>query len=414
MYVKSHGQDPETDVIVVGTGPAGLTSVASAVACGAKTVAIEAHEHIGGNGLYSTGWVAFVDSKLQKELGIQDSVELFMKDCSKLLDVTSGLYGLYWDQELSKLYAQESSKMYDILTDRGVRFTRLIKRPLQTSVDRLAAVEDTSMFPEAFAAEFAGPDVRTYLKSLATRLIFGDSSVRGVYVESADGQAPAFKIRARKAVILASGGYGANPRLRRHFQTDPANLSIYAGLHTCRGDGHLMGQAVGGDLVNMTMIPPIVSVSSQLTEESIAVNVQGNRFHDEAGPYYDRVYALKKQDQKRAFYIFDSSTFDRKSKYVNQMAGDLRKADTVAELACKLSLPTDALERSVQQWNDFMASGLPADTLTGRVQFRPDRPQIAQPPFYSKVSTLFICAALKHTTCCSVFRQHLLALDRMC
>jgi hypothetical protein len=39
----------------------------------------------------------------------------------------------------------------------------------------------------------------------------------------------------------------------------------------------------------MAMIPPIVAGSSHLTEEAIAINLSGNRFHDEAGPYYDRV-----------------------------------------------------------------------------------------------------------------------------
>lgn len=48
-------------------------------------VAIEAHDNIGGNGLLSNGWVAFVESGLQRSLGIHDSVDLFMGDWQKFL-----------------------------------------------------------------------------------------------------------------------------------------------------------------------------------------------------------------------------------------------------------------------------------------------------------------------------------------
>ena len=54
-----------------------------------------------------------------------------------------------------------------------------------------------------------------------------------------------------------------------------------------------MGQAVGGELINMTMILPIVAIPSHVTEEVIAVNIEGARFHDEVEPYYDRVHALE-------------------------------------------------------------------------------------------------------------------------
>ena len=86
MYISPDGKDQVRDVIDIGTGPGGLSSVGSAVAAGAEVVAIEAHDNIGGNGLLSTGWVAFVDSPMQRAENIDDSVELFMKDCEKLVD----------------------------------------------------------------------------------------------------------------------------------------------------------------------------------------------------------------------------------------------------------------------------------------------------------------------------------------
>ena len=384
MYLQPSAAALTTDVVVIGTGPAGLSAVGSAVAHGAQVVAIEAHDNIGGNGLLSTGWVAFVDSELQRSLGIRDSVGLFMEDCKKLLDQAHHVWGLIWDQKLTRFYAEKSSKMYDELTSRGVKFPRLIKRPLQTSVDRLAAVEDTRMFPAAFERDFSGPNCKTFLRCTAQRLLTDSAgAVIGVVVQPRDNQ-PQFTVRAGKGVIITAGGYGANLSLRRHFQPDPSDVKIYSGLHTCRGDGQLLGQAVGGDLVNMAMIPPIVAVPSHLTEEAIAVNLAGDRFHDEAGPYYDRVFALRQQPEKTGHYIFDAETYGAKTRYVDPMPGPLTQASTLAALAQKLGLPAVAVESSVRAWNDFLASGSPTDAATGRVQFAPSRRPMDTGPFYSK------------------------------
>jgi predicted oxidoreductase len=68
------------------------------------------HENIGGNGLLSTRWVSFVNSKLQRSLGIQDSPELFLKDCEKPITTAGKRYGLHYDLEIAKLHAEESHK----------------------------------------------------------------------------------------------------------------------------------------------------------------------------------------------------------------------------------------------------------------------------------------------------------------
>lgn len=279
MYADSNGVNQETDVVVIGTGPAGLSAVAAAVEAGVKLVVVEAADCIGGNGIWSTGWVAFVDSELQRQNGIQDSEDKFIADCHKLVDEARSVYGIIFDEALARLYARESSKMYGILTSRGVKFPRLIKRPLQTSVPRLAAVEDTLMFAKAFEPEFAGPNVTTYLNTTTQQLIIEDGKVMGILAQPKRNGTSPFTVHARKGVILATGGYQANPMLRRRYQVDATSTYPYPGLDTCRGDGHLMGLGAKGDLINMTMIPPIVMVASALTDEAIAVNASKRRFH---------------------------------------------------------------------------------------------------------------------------------------
>ncbi|OQV02179.1 FAD binding domain-containing protein [Cladophialophora immunda] len=378
MYLQSNGQDQTTDVVVVGTGPGGLAAVGSAVQSGADVIAIEAWKDVGGNATWSTGWVAFVDSDLQREQGIHDSVDLFMKDCEKLIEQSGQHFGLEWDPVLGKLYAEESPQLYKILVERGVKFPRLIKRPLQTSVPRLAAVENTEQFARAFERDFAGPQVRTYVNTTAVRLITEGGRVTGVRAQPNNGR-PSFNVFAKKGVILATGGYQANPALRRRYQPTVQN-AWYPGVPTCRGDGHLMGQAIGGDLINMSMIPGLVAVASALTDEAIAVNARGHRFHDEAGPYQYRVEKLKQQPDHLAHYIFDNGTAVRQKRYVDQMS-NVFKADTLEELASLINVPADALRTSVQQWNSFIVSGDKVEPLTKRVDFT--RHRIVEAPFYA-------------------------------
>ncbi|KIW48849.1 uncharacterized protein PV06_01410 [Exophiala oligosperma] len=400
MYVQSDGHDQIADVVVVGTGPGGLAAVGSAVNAGVEVVAIEAYKDIGGNGTWSTGWVAFVNSRMQRDQGIHDSAELFMRDCEKLIDEASEHYGIQLDPVLAKIYAEESSKMYEILTERGVKFSRLIKRPLQTSVPRLAAVESTEQFARAFEKDFAGPRVRTYVNSTVVRLIVDNNNgrVTGVRVQPNDSKKPPFNVIARNGVILATGGYQANNALRQRYQPT-AREAWYPGLPTCRGDGHLLGQAVGGDLVNMSMIPPIVAIASALTDEAIAVNAQGNRFHDEAGPYQYRVQELKKQPKQLAHYIFDTATAKRQKRYVDQLSNKVR-ADTLEELAHIIGVPAHELVASVKAWNEFIASGnRTKEPLTQRVDFYPK--EITEGPYYaSKMETgiSLTCGGFRTTT----------------
>lgn len=160
-------------------------------------------------------------------------------------------------------------------------------------------------------------------------------------------------------------------------------MGVYPGLPTCRGDGHLLGQAVGGDLINMTMIPPIVAVPWQVTESAIAVNIDGRRFHDEAGPYLYRVKALEQQKKQAGFYIFDHHVATSKRFYVDQMPGPRLSGETLDELAMKIGVLPAALTHAVEGWNAFLTSGKQQEVGTGRVQFTDDRRGLLSPPYFA-------------------------------
>jgi fumarate reductase flavoprotein subunit len=369
----------EGDVVVVGAGPAGMGAVASAREAGAEVIAIEAQERIGGNAIWSTGYVVFIDTPMQRELGITDTVDLFLEDAQRMVDLQAAMYGVIYDKTLTRIYAEESAETYRILTERGVEFPKFIHRPKQHQVDRVAAVADTRMFASAFEADFAAPKVTTLLGTSVKRLFTEGGRVTGVYAQGSDGGR--YEVRARKGVILAAGGYQANPAMRERYQLRSKAQKPYLGIDTARGDGHLLGQSVGGDLINMTLIPSLVIVASAMLEDAIAINRSGRRFHDETGVYEDRVQAVLAEPDQWAYYLLDAVSAERKLKYLQQMPDEAIFADSLAELAAKLGVPAATLTDTVQQWNEFLGSGAEREPVFGRVSFAADRRGLREPPY---------------------------------
>ena len=149
-------------------------------------------------------------------------------------------------------------------------------------------VTDTSMFTKVFSDVLEKNDVDIRTSTRARRLLVDKSVIVGVQAENET-------FRANLGVVLAAGGYQANSSLRKKYQPENMASTPYLGTQYDVGDGHVMGQEVGGELINMTMIPPLIMVGSALVEDSIAVNALGRRFHDEAGPYDYRVKEVNNQ-----------------------------------------------------------------------------------------------------------------------
>ncbi len=368
------------DVIVLGAGPGGMAAVAAAAAAGASVIAVEARAHIGGNAVWSTGYLSFVDSQMQRQQGIADSEGLFVSDARRIYEQAEERYGLVWEEPLVRLWARESAETYRILIDRGVRFSRFIPRPKLHSVDRMAATVDTWDFQRAFQPDFDLPAVTTLLGTSARRLLREGNRVSGVVVTDAEDGDHQRVVRARHGVILATGGYQANPALRHRHQPGYLAEGPYLGVETSRGDGHLLGQAVGGDLVNMGYLAPLVIVSSSLVEDAIAVNAAGERFHDEAGPYEQRVEALLAQPGRRAHYVVDATVAAEKQALLEQMPRPAQPADTLEQLAVAIGCPPRALVETVAAWNAMLRGG-GTDERFERVVMPPGRRAIETPPF---------------------------------
>jgi len=358
-----------------------MAATAAAAAAGAEVHVIEALDEIGGNSVWSTGYMAFVNSRAQQEAGIEDSVDAFISDAEASIDLLRDHYPVITDPGLLRLFAQHSAETYDILVARGVRFSRFIPRPLQHRTTRMLAVEDMMGFRRAFEPEFSRPNVRLFTRTIADRLVSEDGRVTGLVARGADGGTLRWNVR--KGVVLASGGYQSNPELRARHVPGYLARAPYLGIDTCRGDAHLMAGAIGADLINMGLVLPLVIVSSSFVEDCIAVNRDGRRFHDEAGPYERRVEALQAQPDRCAFYIVDDETRQAKAQLLAQMPEPPVSAPDLGRLAVTIGVDPGELQTSVAEWNEFLAGTSDKDSRFGRVVLPGGRRQIVKPPFHA-------------------------------
>ena len=393
-------------MVVAGGGPGGCSAALEAARAGASVVLLETLDAVGGNAARSTGYMAFADFEAQHEAGINDSPEAYLADMEAEAAQCSERYGVIFDSALARRYATESADAYRFLVDLGFRFGRFVPRPRQHTIDRMMDVVDVASFGALFADALAGAGVEVRCGVRARRLLTTGGRVSGVTCEPNGATARPAALTAGRAVILAAGGYQANAALRARYQ--PAHLAAtpYLGVHSDVGDGHLMGQAVGGDLINMTMIPPLVMVASALVEDSIAVDGSGRRFGDEAGPYDERVAALEATPERRAFYIFDDRVRSRRGDLVAQMPEPAVSAPTAAELAERIGCPAGALAATLDRWNATVTSGAGKDPEFGRVVFGKPRLPITEPPLWASpmvVGINFPAGGFRVSLDCEVF-----------
>jgi 3-oxosteroid 1-dehydrogenase len=283
----------DVDVVVIGSGGAGLTAAIVAHDLGADVVVIEKAAQIGGTYAYSTGLVWVPNNTHMREAGIDDSVE---EAASHVRELSAGEH----DEDVLLSFLEHAPKAVEYLEERaGVPFEMVDKYPdyyaertggkregryLSSPVLRTAeALDDDWRAKLVVSPQYAGlpaswreiqqwggfgsiatwdwevleqrlgEDWRAFgcatigfmLKAVVERGIpvvletaavglerDSDGRVSGVRVEDADGERV---IGARRGVLLATGGYDHNDELKRRW--DPNPVAIGLGAPTVDGSG---------------------------------------------------------------------------------------------------------------------------------------------------------------------------------
>ena len=382
--------DTEADIVIIGAGGAGLTAAIEATKKGAKVIVVEKNSFMGGNTNYATGGMNAANTKLQAEKGVVDSAELFYEDTLK------GGHNLN-DPVLLKKLTEESSNAIDWLTEIGASLTKLSRSGGQ-SVDRTHTTADGSPIGSYLMSVFEkniidlGIEVR--LNTKATEIIAKDNQAAGIVVETNDGQT--YSIHA-KAVIIASGGFGANQELVVQYKPELEGFGT-TNHPGATGDAFYMLDALKVATVDMEQIqthPTVVPVKNEMITEGVRgegallVNREAVRFINELETRDVVSKAILAQEGKTAFLILDSGVEERLasvSKY--KKMGLLTEGATIAELAEKLGLDPVVLEETVTSYNTYFKNQ--NDEAFGR---RVLAGEIAKGPFYA----VEVAPAIHHT-----------------
>lgn len=368
----------DTDVLVVGAGPGGVSAALEAARAGASVVIADATGEVGGNGAFSTGYIAFADSDYQRDHGVADDADKFVSDMLREVELQREEFDPEFDADLAHRFARESRDAYSFLSELGFRFSRLIPRPLQHTTPRMLATVDPSRFNAGFSEAFDDLGVERLLRRPVVALTTTGDRVTGARI---GGGAHEIEVRARLGVVIGAGGFQANPDLRRRYQPGQDPYSPYAGLDTAKGDGQQMMESVGADLVNMTLIPRHICAASRFIEDSIALNGDGHRFHDEAGPYDDRVTALQSEPGVIGYYFCDALAASRNAQHIAEMPRPAKHFNSLAEVASAIGAEPESVIETVDRWNAMLASGVDKDPEFDRVVFPADRAAITTLPY---------------------------------
>jgi 3-oxosteroid 1-dehydrogenase len=249
-----------------------------------------------------------------------------------------------------------------------------------------------------------------------TDLLIEDGRVTGVTV-TRDGAR--HTIRARRGVVLGSGGFERNLEMREKYQPHPTSVDWTTGSQFNTGGGILAGIAAGAqtDLLDDAWWGPTIPLPSGpwfcLAERnlpgSIIVNQAGRRFMNEALPYVEAVHEIYAGEATGVGHVPAWMVIDQR--YRNRYIfaglmprqpfpghwykhGVVKKADSLAELAAQIDVPADALQETVERFNGFASTGVDADFHRGesaydkyysdpRVKPNPSLHAIDQGPFYA-------------------------------
>ena len=380
----------ETEIVIVGAGGAGMAAAIMAHQAGKDFVILEKMPYVGGNTTKATGGMNAAETHYQKEQGIEDSVELFAADTIK------GGHDLN-DPELVRTLAEQSAGAIDWLDSIGAELPK-ISFSGGASTNRIHAPADGSavgnFLVDQFSAKLKELGVEVMLNTKATELIMEDGKIAGVKAEGKDAN---YTIKAT-AVILATGGFGANEDMYTQFRPDLKG-TVTTNAPGATGDGIVMAQALGADLVDIEQIqlhPTVEQNTSMLITESvrgdgaILVNQSGHRFTNELLTR-DAVSAAElAQEGQYAYIIFDQHLRDNLKaieKYVKN--GLTVQADTLEELARKLGIYPYFLTMTMAEWNEAVATQNDADF--GRTTGMNDN--LTTPPYYA----IKIAPGIHHT-----------------
>ena len=396
----------EADVAIIGAGGAGMVAAITAADAGKKVILIEKQAMVGGNSVRATGGMnaahtteqphnkfteaagvektlktaadKWTEHKIISDLAakVKEQYEAWKADGEKgyfdsselmQLDTLIGGHGIN-NPELVKAMCDNTAeaitwlKTIDIdLSSVGAAGGASVKR-IHRPVDENKKVVSVGayMIPRLEAACKARKNITLLTETMAKSILTDeDGKICGIAAESKGNKVT---VKA-KAVILATGGFGAN--LKMVAMLNPALEGFMTtNAPGATGEGITMAQEIGAATVDMKQIqihPTVQFDSSNLITEglrgdgAILVNTEGKRFIDEVLTRDVVSKAEIEQPNSFAWLIIDQKMVDESSVIKGYIAkGYTFKGETYEELAAAVNLPADVFKKTMETWNGYV------------------------------------------------------------
>lgn len=368
--------DIEVDVLIAGSGAAGTSAAIEARRAGAETLVLEKLLKLGGSSALSGGVIYLGGgTPIQKACGFEDSAEA-------MYDYIVAASALHPDLDKIALYCEQSLEHFDWLVAQGVPF----KAEFTDETKEMPASEASLYYSGSELAwpyrDMARPAPRGHLPSqpgwtggqrLMKELIASAQKLGVRYLTEASGehliqaqdgrvlgmlishQGKLRRIRARRGVVLACGGFIHNREMVKRYAPELYECSVPWGNMGDLGEGILMGMGAGGVPLRMNhgfAVLPLYDPAHVV--KGIAVNRFGQRFVPEEGYHAFLGHQISYHQGGIAWLITD---VDSQYGYEDYRVVEVARADSIAALEAKLDLPAEALVQTVGYFNKYAARG---------------------------------------------------------
>ena len=408
----------DTDIVIVGAGGAGMTAAIAAANEGRDVVIVESQAMVGGNSVRATGGMNAAKTPAQDEnefneaAGVEKTLETAASewadneaitalantvaeqwaayqanpegyfDSVELmeLDTLIGGHGIN-DPALVEALCSNSADAIDWLAEQGIELTSVssfggasvkrIHRPVDSEGKTISV--GSYMIPLLQAkCEELGVE---FIMNTTANEILTDANGAAVGIAATDKNGAAVTVNA-KAVILATGGFGANLDMVVEYKPDLAGF-MTTNAPGAQGQGIDMAVAIGAGTVDMDQIqihPTVEANTAALITEglrgdgAILVNAEGNRFTDEVGTR-DVVSAAEiAQTGSYSWLVIDQAMVDASSVIQGYIKnGYTVSGETYEELAEAMGVDAAAFAATMEKWNAAVAAGV--DEEFGRTSF---------------------------------------------
>ena len=395
----------DADVVVVGAGGAGMTAAITAAAEGKSVVVLESQSMVGGNSVRATGGMNAAKTVYQdeNEFGESAGVEKTLKTAAEkyadnetitaLAKTVSEQWAAYQANPTGYFDSVELMELDTMIGGKGINDPELVETLCANSADAIdwldehgITLHNVSSFGGASVKRIHRPvnaegktvsvgsymipllqencekaGVKMMLDTTATEILT-DANGAAVGVKATGASGETVTVNA-KAVVLATGGFGANldmvvkykPELKGFMTTNAPGI---------QGQGIEMAQAIGAATVDMDQIqihPTVEANTAALITEglrgdgAILINEEGKRFIDEVGTR-DVVSAAEiAQTGSYSWLVVDQAMADASS----VIQGYIKKGYTVTgatyeELGKAMGVDAAAFAETMEKWNGYV------------------------------------------------------------